>query len=83
MKTIQNLILSTLFLCCLTTANNVLAQCGAGEVEVTFEFHTDAYGYESYWELVPGGNACGNGIVVLVVHRLRLVQVMATAMPKR
>lgn len=63
MKTIQNLILSTLFLCCLTTANNVLAQCGAGEVEVTFEFHTDAYGYESYWELVPGGNACGNGTI--------------------
>jgi len=40
-----------------------LAQCGAGEVEVNIIVHTDTYGYETYWQLVPGGNACGNGTI--------------------
>lgn len=26
-------------------------------------FHTDNWGYESYWELVPDGNGCGNGTI--------------------
>ncbi len=63
MKTIKNLIEGTIICCCLFISNQTIAQCGAGEVEITLEFHTDAYGYESYWELVPGGNPCGNGTI--------------------
>lgn len=37
------------------------AQCPAGEVEVTIAVTTDDYGYETYWQLVPGGNGCGVG----------------------
>ena len=40
-----------------------LAQCGAGEVEVTIAITTDHYGYETYWQLVPGTNACGDGTI--------------------
>ncbi len=36
-------------------------QCPPGEVEVTIAATTDNYGYEVYWELLPSGNACGNG----------------------
>ncbi len=39
----------------------IAAQCGAGEVEVTIDVTTDAYGYETYWELLPSGAGCGNG----------------------
>lgn len=39
------------------------AQCGAGEVQVTIHIITDNYGYETYWQLVPGGNACGEGTI--------------------
>ena len=39
------------------------AQCLPGEVEVTIEIQTDNYGYEIYWELLPSGNACGNGTI--------------------
>lgn len=37
------------------------AQCGVGEAEVTIEVTTDAFGYDTYWQLVPGGNPCGIG----------------------
>ncbi len=40
---------------------SVFAQCPAGQSEVFIEVHTDAYGYEIYWQLVPVGNACGTG----------------------
>ena len=40
-----------------------LAQCDVGEVEVTIEITTDDYGYETYWQLVPGGNDCGEGTI--------------------
>lgn len=30
---------------------------------MSFVFHTDNWGYESYWELVPDGNGCGNGTI--------------------
>lgn len=43
--------------------NTSSAQCGAGEVEITFEFSTDNWGYEAYWELVPEGNNCGAGTI--------------------
>lgn len=39
------------------------AQCGAGEVQVTIAVTTDDYGYETYWQLVPGGNVCGDGTI--------------------
>ncbi len=41
----------------------VSAQCGAGEVSVTINVHTDDFGYESYWQLVPTGNSCGVGTI--------------------
>ena len=40
------------------------AQCPIGEAEVVIEIITDNYGYEGYWQLTPGGNACGNGTIV-------------------
>lgn len=39
------------------------SQCVAGEVEVTMVVHTDDYGYEGYWQLIPSGNACGTGVI--------------------
>lgn len=33
-------------------------QCGAGETEATIDVITDDYGNETYWQLVPYGNAC-------------------------
>ncbi len=39
------------------------AQCDPGEVELEIIIHTDAYGYEGYWELVPEGNNCGTGTI--------------------
>lgn len=39
------------------------AVCPGGQVEVTIEVHTDDYGYESYWQLVPAGNTCGSGTI--------------------
>ncbi len=47
----------------LLSVNQVNAQCAATEGEVTIVVHTDAYGYEGYWELVPSGNACGVGTI--------------------
>lgn len=40
------------------------AQCAAGEVELSLEIHTDAYGYEGYWEILPVGNSCGTGAIL-------------------
>lgn len=37
------------------------AQCPAGQMDVKISVATDDYGYESYWQLVPSGNACGTG----------------------
>lgn len=36
-------------------------QCDISEGEVTIVVHTDNYGNEGYWELVPTGNDCGVG----------------------
>lgn len=47
----------------LISIGHVSAQCLAGEVEVGFTIHTDAYGNELYWQLVPAGNACNSGQV--------------------
>jgi len=34
-----------------------------GQASVSIVVHTDDYGYEGYWELVPSGNACGTGTI--------------------
>ncbi|MGB0369168.1 MAG: T9SS type A sorting domain-containing protein [Flavobacteriales bacterium] len=62
MKNITNTIIAVCF-CCLVLPKFGAAQCSSGEVEVTLEITTDAYGYESYWEIVPGGNGCGAGTI--------------------
>ena len=38
-------------------------QCPAGQTQVSISVATDDYGYEGYWELVPGGGACGTGTI--------------------
>lgn len=48
---------------CFGFSTKSFAQCAAGEVEVSIDVHTDMYGYEIYWELVPGGNPCGVGTI--------------------
>jgi hypothetical protein len=58
-KTLRSLILLTL----VGVYSSLFAQCPAGEVEVTIDISTDAYGYELYWELLPSGNACGSGTI--------------------
>lgn len=52
---------SIFFLLCLSFQS--LAQCGSGEIEVQIDVITDDYGYEAYWQLLPGGNACGTGTI--------------------
>jgi hypothetical protein len=44
-------------------AFSAIAQCNQDEVEVFFVFHTDAWGYENYWQLVPFGNDCGQNVI--------------------
>ena len=52
------------FLAFLGFTNRANAQCLAGEVAVSFDVNTDAYGYELYWELVPTGTACGTAATI-------------------
>jgi hypothetical protein len=52
------LVIALLLFCCKT-----IAQCPAGEVEVTITIQTDDYGEEGYWELTPLGNTCGSGAI--------------------
>ena len=35
-----------------------IAQCNAGELEVTIQVHTDNYGNETMWQLVTPGAGC-------------------------
>ncbi len=58
--TLHYALLSLPFAICSVNAH---AQCLAGEVEVTIAITTDDYGYETYWQLVPGTNACGDGTI--------------------
>ena len=39
------------------------AQCDDGLVTVELRIFTDAWAYESYWQLTPGGEACGNNVI--------------------
>ena len=56
--------LTILFLLLIPFVQHSFAQCEAGEVEVEFVLHTDAWGYELYWELTPEGNDCGDGTLI-------------------
>ncbi len=51
---------TTLLSIALSLATRTMAQCPVGEVEVTINVITDDYGNETYWQLVPGGNVCGD-----------------------
>ena len=49
----------TLFLSLnLFAVNPVLGNAGSGLDSVSIQAITDEYGYEGYWELVPGTNTC-------------------------
>ncbi len=39
------------------------AQCQIGEIALTMQIAVDAWGQETYWELVPTTNGCGNGTI--------------------
>jgi hypothetical protein len=39
------------------------AQCEPGQVALTITIDVDAWGQETYWEIVPAGNTCGDGTV--------------------
>lgn len=39
------------------------SQCGPGQVSLTMVIHTDAWPYETYWQLVPEGVGCGNQVI--------------------
>lgn len=43
----------------LLIAQGALAQCPTGELSITIDVVTDEYGNETYWQLVPYGNTCG------------------------
>ncbi len=51
-----------LFIACLSLSIGY-TQCPGGQTEILIDVITDAYGYETYWELVPSGNGCGNGTI--------------------
>ncbi|MCH2197811.1 MAG: T9SS type A sorting domain-containing protein [Flavobacteriales bacterium] len=46
------------------SVQNVSAQCEEGEVEISMNVYTDAWGYEIYWEVYPEGSTCGEGTVI-------------------
>ncbi len=54
-------ILLSLFI--ITLSTNAYTQCAAGEVALTMVIQTDAWPYETYWELVPTGSGCGNNVI--------------------
>ena len=41
-----------------------MAQCPGGQMNVTVDVTTDTWGYETYWEVTPTGNACGVGTIM-------------------
>lgn len=54
-------VLAAAIIFCATS--QAVAQCGVGEAEVTIAVTTDAFGFDTYWQLVPGGNPCGIGTI--------------------
>ncbi len=47
----------------LFVSKSVSSQCLAGEVALTMNIAVDAWGQETYWELVPTGSGCGNNTI--------------------
>ncbi len=45
--------------CFLAATFSTSAQCDPDETEITLTLYTDAWGYESYWEMYPEGSECG------------------------
>lgn len=41
----------------------LMSQVILAQESVTLNVHTDDYGYEGYWEIVPSGNTCGTGTI--------------------
>ncbi len=39
------------------------AQCESGQIELMVNISVDAWGQETYWEIVPAGNDCGDGTI--------------------
>lgn len=62
MKAMKNILLTLLTV--LGSTSYSIGQCNPGEVELELTIHTDQYGYEGYWELVPAGNNCGTGTII-------------------
>ncbi|MBK8226689.1 MAG: T9SS type A sorting domain-containing protein [Flavobacteriales bacterium] len=56
--------LSALLLASIPTAA-LFAQCPAGQMEITIEVLTDDWGNETYWQLVPFGNACNQAPIFI------------------
>ena len=46
-----------------TITMTLLGYTSFAQESVTMDVHTDDYGYEGYWEIVPSGNTCGTGTV--------------------
>ena len=57
------LLSAALVVIAVTLLSGSVAQGGSGLIEVDFNIMTDDYGHEIYWDLVPGGNACGVGTI--------------------
>ncbi|MBK9147953.1 MAG: T9SS type A sorting domain-containing protein [Flavobacteriales bacterium] len=43
----------------------LFSQCPAGQMEITIEVLTDDWGNETYWQLVPFGNACNQAPIFI------------------
>ena len=54
-KVLRLIFVNFSFLLCL---QGLSAQCQPNETSVSIVIETDLYGYETYWSLVQGGNAC-------------------------
>ncbi|NOQ70400.1 MAG: T9SS type A sorting domain-containing protein [Crocinitomix sp.] len=52
-------------ICVFSFSIHSYSQCDISEGEVTIVVHTDDYGNEGYWELVPSGNDCGVGTIFM------------------
>ena len=49
-------VMASLMLC---SASAFAQDCPDGQLPISLHLHTDAWGYELYWELTPAGDACG------------------------
>jgi len=63
--TMKHFLLFLIFLSFFSLSNSSKAQCDPGFVEVfVIAYSYDVWGEETYYELVPSGNGCGNGTLV-------------------